>query len=379
MLNTEELTLLRRKLHQHPEPSGKEKATAQRIKDYLKQYPPDHILEGIGGHGLLALYESGKEGSFVAFRCDMDALPIEEENDLDYRSENDGVSHKCGHDGHMAMVSGLAQLYHHQRPHSGTIGLLYQPAEETGEGAAAILADEQFKQYKPDFLFGLHNLPGLKKNLIIHSNGNFAAASKGMIIKLKGATSHAAEPEKGKSPALAMAEIMEGFTLMHQKEKFQDTSFITVIHSTMGEIAFGTTPGYGEIRATLRTFDQDDMEKLTERSIQLAKESAKKYDLKIDIDWTEVFPATNNNTTCNQYVIRAADRLKLDQKEISSPFKWSEDFGHYSQKMKTAFFGLGAGENNPSLHDATYDFPDDIIESGTMMFYEIAEQLTRKD
>lgn len=375
MIKTDELIALRKKLHQQPELSGKEIKTAQTIKQYLTKYKPDQLLENLGGHGLMATYESGKEGPHIAFRCDMDALPIQEDNDFAHASTSVGVSHKCGHDGHMAIVSGLAAIFHYERPTKGKVSLLYQPAEETGEGAHRLMEDKQFQANLPDYLFGLHNLPKVDKSMIYCSSASFAAASKGIVIKLSGKTSHAAEPQNGISPVPAVSELLAYFSTIEKKLDFSSTTFITVVHTLIGEIAFGTSPAKGEIRATLRAFEQGDMDLLTKSVVEYTQQKADRHQLSLEIDWTEVFPATANTKETFEMVKRAAAQTELSFHEMKEPFRWSEDFGHYSKKMKTGFFGLGAGEETPSLHNSDYDFPDEIIESGTRIFHQIALNL----
>ncbi|MBL4603750.1 MAG: amidohydrolase [Emcibacteraceae bacterium] len=205
--STDQLIKLRHKIHKHPELSGEEHDTAQLFYDKLKALNPDELYSNLGGCGLAAVFSAKEPGPTILFRTELDALPIEETIDVPYRSTKKGVSHKCGHDGHMAIIFGLAQDIAIQKPKRGRVIVLFQPAEETGEGARAIVADPQYPLLNPDYCYALHNLPGHPVGDVMIRSGPFNCASRGMIIELSGSTAHAAYPETGNSPALALAEL----------------------------------------------------------------------------------------------------------------------------------------------------------------------------
>ncbi len=371
LFNISELIKLRRELHKNPEKSGEEKETAKKIKTFLKKYKPDEIIEEIGGHGVAAIFQGKKEGPSVLFRCDLDALPIDEVNTFNYKSNNKGIAHKCGHDGHMTIISGLAQAISKNRPDAGKVILLYQPSEENGMGAGYVLDDPKFDPIRPDYVYALHNLPGFPKKSIIYNPGIFASASKGLIIRLFGKTSHAGEPENGLSPAIAMAELVKELTYLPEKEEFEGFTLTTVIHARLGEIAFGTTPGYAEVMATLRSHTNEDMEKLSEKAIQLVQKHTKQHKLDYETEWTEEFLATENNKNAADAVKKAAEENNSEIIERKEPFRWSEDFSRFTKQFKGALFGLGAGEETPQLHNPDYDFPEEIIETGINVFFGI--------
>lgn len=370
-----ELISLRRELHKYPELSGKENNTAGKIVKFAEKFNPDEIIKNIGGNGLAVVFQGDHEAKTILIRCELDALPIEEENEFDYKSQTEGVSHKCGHDGHMAIVSGLIPLLSEKKIKNGKIVLLYQPAEETGEGAEQILNDDKFKNLNPDYVFALHNLPGFEKNKIIVKENEFASASKGLKIKLIGKTSHAAEPEKGITPSLAVAELIQRLVEISNKEKFDEFTLVTIIHAKIGERAFGTTPGYAELMATLRSYKNENMEKLQAQAEKIIDEVSVKNNLKFKLEWVEEFPSTINDKFCVDVVRKSAEENNLSIEEIKNPFRWSEDFGHFTQKYKGALFGLGSGVDQPQLHNPDYDFPDDIILTGTKMFYSIIKNI----
>jgi len=367
-LDFDELVKLRHRLHANAEVSNQEKKTSKAIVEFLEKHNPDQIWENVGGYGVIALYQGKQAGENIGFRADLDALHISETIELEYASKTPHTAHKCGHDGHMTMVAGLAAYLQNTQLEKGNVYLIFQPAEETGEGAERINKGMRELDIELDYLFGLHNLPGFPKEQILTKKDTFAAASRGMVIKLFGKTSHAAEPEFGISPVMAMAEITTKMTNVHTDVSFSDLTLATVIHSELGEIAFGTSPGYGEIRITLRAMQDVDMHKLIDYAENLVKDKSKEEHLEYEISYTETFPATENTEEAFQIMKESSQNVGLDFQELEKPFKWSEDFGQYKVQTKTGFFGIGSGMDCPHLHDETYDFPDSILLSGIKMY-----------
>ena len=194
------LTALRHALHRRPEVSGDEAETADRIADELTNLGADRIWRGLGGHGVAAEFTGASDGPTVLLRCELDGLPIREISDLPYRSEVEGKGHLCGHDGHMVSILGVA-MHLARRPACGRVILLFQPAEETGAGAQAVIDDPRWAEIKPDYAFAYHNLPGRPLGEIGLRAGPGNCASRGMQILLEGKSSHAAAPQDGLSPA----------------------------------------------------------------------------------------------------------------------------------------------------------------------------------
>lgn len=367
---------LRQSLHRLPEISGKEKNTAGAILAFLEKYHPDKIVTGIGGYGIVALFNGKHTGLRVMVRCELDALPIPETLDIPHRSEAKGVSHKCGHDGHMAIVAGLAEYYHLHPPEAGSVMLLFQPSEETGEGAERVLNDPKFREFLPDYVLALHNLPGYSLGEIILRPGVFASASSGLHFHLQGQTAHAAEPEKGRSPALAVAQLIQALSAIPQfHTSLHEATQVTVIQARVGEIAYGTSPGEGDVRATLRAHSQEVIDHLQEKAIELAKHTAATYGLELSVNATELFPSTKNDAEVLKIIDKSARQAGLNIHYKDIPFAWSEDFGHFTARYKGALFGLGAGENHPVLHHPDYDFPDELIELGVNIFIRVIKEL----
>lgn len=369
-----ELVKIRKYLHQHPETSGNEKNTASYILQYLSRLNPNQILENTGGFGLAAIYQSKAKGSTIAIRGDIDALPISETNSFEYKSIDKNVSHKCGHDGHTTILLGLANLLSENPPKKGKIILVFQAEEETGKGAIKFLDDPKFQNINIDFVYALHNLPGFPLNSIVVKEDTFTSASKGLIIKFRGKTSHAAQPENGISPVTAISKLIDQFhALNHNKDYFKELTFLTIIHIRLGEIAFGTTPGYAEFMATLRSYSNEDIEILSNKCIAILKAIAKEEKLNYDFEWTEIFPAVTNNKECVDEIRSTATKNQLEIIELDEAFRWSEDYAHFTNKYKGALFGLGSGTNHPQLHHPDYDFPDEILETGITMFWDLIQ------
>lgn len=368
---------IRQHLHQHPQLSGAEDFTAQYIETILQKYNANSLIKNLGGSGLAAIYKSKKPGSCLCFRAELDALPIPEVNSLAYQSAYPGISHACGHDGHMAVLIALAAwLDENPSAWSGSVILLFQAAEETGEGALAVLKDPRFAELKPDFIFGMHNLPGFPLNSIILRENIFAAASCGLRVTLEGKTSHAAHPESGISPLNAIRDILallsQGFSAsLHDSE---DT-MCTIVHLCLGEKAFGTAPALAELMATFRALSDKSLAKTMQSVENSVAQIATAHKVKHQLSWEERFALTENNAEAYR-ILEEATQLFADQIiKAEAPFLWSEDFSYYGSKYKTAFWGIGAGENHPQLHNPDYDFPDAILETALKVNIQIIKQL----
>ncbi|MDF4204406.1 amidohydrolase [Maribacter sp. SA7] len=363
------LLQLRKQLHQNPELSGKEYETAKSIIEFVKEFNPTQIIEAIGGAGVAVVYDFEESGPTVVIRCELDALPIVEENTFAHKSGNYGVSHKCGHDGHMTIVAGLAEWLSMAEFKKGKVVLLFQPAEETGEGAAKVLEDERFLSLDPDYVFALHNLPGEKMNAVIVKSGFFSATVQSFRIQLTGKKSHASEPENGVNPAIAVAELIQEIqSFTNANANSADFALLTPVHIHLGEKNYGISPDNAELHYTIRTWSGEVMSALESKIKQAVSKVSNTHKLKAEIDWFEFFPASNNNSDCVSLIEKAAHQNNLELVEHPKSLKFGEDFGWFSSKYKSAIFGLGAGEHQPALHHSDYDFPDELIETGLLMF-----------
>ncbi len=364
-----ELTAWRRHLHRRPELSSEEAGTAAEVLEFLRPTGPDLVLSGLGGHGLALVYEGGAPGPTLLFRAELDALPIEERGDAAYRSQVLGKAHLCGHDGHMATLAALGRGLGRQRPRRGRVVLLFQPAEETGAGAAAVLADSRYEQLVPDYAFSLHNMPGIPFGRVALRPGPVNCASRGMRIVLEGRTAHASMPETGISPMAAMASLMPALTDLSEGDvSSADFTLVTVTYTVMGAPAFGVAPGQAEIWATLRTLLDSRMEALCAAAETLAHQTAKRNGLGCTISYHDVFRHCENDAEATGHLRAALDAENVPHDESGLPIRASEDFGRFGDTAKSAMLFLGAGEKHPALHNPDYDFPDDLIGVGARIF-----------
>lgn len=377
MISTEERDILRgyrHHLHRHPEVSGKEKKTSAWVLERLKELNGIEVQE-IGPTGILVTVRNKKPGKTLFFRADMDALPIQEWEGADPRSENEGTAHLCGHDGHTISMLGFIRYYLKNPLEHGVIHFLFQPAEENGKGAQWVMDEKDKIQPVPDKVFAYHNLPGYSLGKIIYKENAFTAAANSIIIKLKGKTSHAAEPEKGINPAPAIAGIIESFEAMAIPDlEREDFRVLTAVYARLGNTSYGVSAGEGEVHYTLRTWDNRNMEALEEKCRKEALAIASEYQLKADISFTEKFFANMNEKEAVEMIRKAASRSGFEMEERNTPFKWGEDFGLFTDAFPGAMFGIGSGEECPALHNPDYQFPDEIIPVAIRMFYELARE-----
>lgn len=370
-----ELIDLRRNLHRQPELSGEEKQTAAAIVRELQKTRPERIVTELGGHGVAATYESGEPGPTVMFRCELDGLPIEEISPLEWRSRVPGHGHLCGHEGHMTIMVALARGLAARRPARGRAVLLFQPAEETGAGAAAVIADPKFSAITPDFAFALHNLPGLPVAYASLSEGPANCASRGLRMVLTGKTSHASVPEDGVSPMPAIAALMPALTALGPGGPLDGNyALVTITHAALGSAAFGVAPGEGEVWATLRTLRDESMASLCEAAEQLARRVASENGLTLAMTYHDVFHHCDNDAEAVAHLREAFEAEGIGHGP-AQPIRASEDFGLFGRKARSAMFWFGSGETSPQLHNPDFDFPDALIEPGSRIFMRVLRNL----
>jgi len=207
----------------------------------------------------------------------------------------------------------------------------------------------------------------------------FSAEVQSLIIRLTGKESHAAEPENGINPTLAISEITSRCSQLNNTDPESEAfAVLTPVHITVGQPSYGISPGHGEVHYTIRTWQKDEMTKLKTCILDTVTDVCEAHQLDHDITWLEYFPASINDQKSNNIVKVVAQDQELTISERGYPFKFGEDFGWYSEVYKTAIFGLGAGLDTPALHNADYDFPDEIITTGSTMFRSIIEHILKK-
>ena len=336
------ITKLRHELAACAEISGKEIRTRQLLIKFLQEHTSLKIHPC--GDGFYAAHiESSPANPAIALRADYDAITMP-----------DGTArHLCGHDGHAAALCGAA-LYAEGKSFGRNIFFLFQPSEETGNGAPGCC--ELFDCETVDEIYGMHNLPGTALGQVTTRPGTFACASLGLILEFHGKPTHAAYPENGISPAGAMGELLIKLPELSASDKFSGMALCTVIGMHMGEKAFGSAAADAEVWLTLRAEHDADLSQLQSKILRLTSMLADKYDLSCCYSVQDVFPATENTPECAEKVLDLCNGVLLE-----APMRWSEDFGHYLKKVPGAFFGIGAGENHPPLHTENYEYPDELL------------------
>jgi amidohydrolase len=366
-----ELTGFRRALHRVPEVSREEAQTAHTIAAALTA---DQVITGLGGHGVAAVYTGAEPGPTVMFRAELDALPIAELSDAAHRSIIPGKGHLCGHDGHMTILIGLSRLLSRQRPARGRVVLMFQPAEEDGSGAAAVIADPRWPGLRPDWAFSLHNAPGHALGHAHLRAGPVNCASQGLKIRLTGKTAHASQPETGTSPAPALAALIPALTALGQGGALQPGfRLVTVTHARLGEPAFGIAPGEAELWVTLRTLEDAAKADLRAEAIELVEGEAR--GLNVTFETHDDFAASVNHPEAVAHMAAALDVLHIPHSP-GEIWRASEDFGRFgAAPTRSAMLFLGAGTTHAALHNPDYDFPDDLIPIGAHLFHRIAADL----
>ncbi|PKO99735.1 MAG: amidohydrolase [Bacteroidetes bacterium HGW-Bacteroidetes-8] len=349
---------MREILHKSPEYSHKEEKTAQILLGYIEPTKPDLLHKNIGGHGIVAGYRGRGDGPSVMFRCEMDAIKTEK-----------GFEHLCGHDGHMSILLGLSQLLSQNREFNGTVWLLFQPAEEIGEGASMMAKELKELGVKFDYAFALHNHPGYPLNSVIIHKGVYAAGSVGMEIRFKGSPSHAAYPEQAISPLNAIIGTADYMKILNSdRDTFKDFILGTVVNITLGEINYGVTPGEGYLRMTLRSFADEDLDKLCSMMERFAKERGAIDKLEVNIAYFDRFPATVNDDKANSMVEAAAKSNGLEIIYAKEPTRGSDDFSFFAFDSISSFFDIGNGTATEDIHRSGYKFSDPIMETALNIY-----------
>ena len=362
------LISLRHELHRHAELSGAEHHTKKLLIEFLR----DHTEFTVTDRGAwfyafrpAALFASAPP---IAFRADMDALPIPESRGLSYASEDLSVSHRCGHDGHSAALCGLALSLNGQA-FSRDVYLIFQHAEETGEGAkvcASLISEKGIAE-----IYAFHNLSGYPLGRVVLRRGQTQPASVGRTVFFTGAPAHASAPEHGKSPARAVSELCLYIDELLTRPR-RGMLLATIVNLKVGTRDFGVAPGTGELSVTERAEYEDEMDALDRALCEKARRLAARDGLTVSFAESDRFPATVNDDACIDRVSEAALAVTGEPPvEMTELWRASEDFGWYTKTCPGAIFYIGGGEDCPALHTEDYDFPDAILPTAVRVFRAI--------
>jgi amidohydrolase len=257
----------------------------------------------------------------------------------------------------------------------GRILLLFQPSEENGNGAQAVIKSTIFENYRIDFAFALHNIPEFPLGMVLCKSESFSCAVLSCEMKFVGKSAHASEPEKSVSPQTTIFEIINRIPKLQVPDFISDEFFLaTLIELHIGEETYGVAPGNGLMRWTFRAKTNAVLQQMVSEIETFSKQvTAQTSELQFSIRYLEAFFANENNPEAVEIVYKAVAKLGFNYQQLENGFRWGEDFGLFTQQIPGAMFGLGAGNTCPPLHSDDYQFPDELIETGSKMFYQIAE------
>jgi amidohydrolase len=369
MHGEDHITSFRKELHRHPELSGEEHHTSMKIAAFLQAIPNMEVQTGIGGFGILAKKVYGP-GPTIAFRAELDGLPIAETSTHDHISQVQGHSHACGHDGHMSILLRLVEKLEKAEAHQGSLFLIYQPAEETGEGAQAMIDAAAFDELDIGFCYALHNIPGKDMGTVYMREDTFACASVGLRIDLKGRTAHAAHPEKALNPLPAASKLLKRILEIPAKKEIHGFALATPISLQSGDENYGTSPERAALMFTLRAAFSNSLDEMVEQIRAMVEEVGQRESLEVKCTLHEYFPATVNHAHSIR-LQKVCENIDVPWDVLDEPFRWSEDFGRFGKVFPIAMFGLGSGMETSALHAPDYDFPDELIEIGSDIFYQL--------
>ncbi len=376
------LTQIRHHLHQNPELSFKEAATSELVATRLMEWGYE-VTRNIGGHGLVGRLKVGAGSRSISVRADMDALPILEENKVAHASRIPGTMHACGHDGHTTMLLGAARQLAKTRHFSGTVNLVFQPAEEAGRnsGAQQMIADGLFERFPCDAIFGLHNHPGYPVGTFMFGSGPFMSASDTVFITIHGRGGHAARPHLAVDPVMIAGSLVMALqTVVSRSIDPTQTAIITVGTLNSG-IAPNVIPEKATMGLSVRSFNPEVRKKLRERITELVTLHVQGYGGTVEIDYQEGYPVLVNSEAETVFALGVAEELVGKTCTISpfGPVTGSEDFAYYLQHKPGCFLRLGNGEAAPMLHNAKYDFDDNNLPVGAAYWTRLVEKFLAEE
>lgn len=379
----EGIRALRRDIHAHPELCFEEVRTAERVAQQLAEWGIT-VHRGLGKTGVVGIINAGQSRRAIGLRADMDALPMQEQNRFSHASAYPGKMHACGHDGHIAMLLAAAEYLAKHRQFDGTVYLIFQPAEEGGGGADAMIKDGLFELFPMQAVYGMHNWPGLDVGKFAVSPGPVMAAFDTFRIVIRGKGCHAALPHLGLDPVPVAAQMILAFqTILTRSADPLDAGVLSVTTVHVGE-AKNVIADNCELTGTLRTFSADLMRLIQQRMRQIAQHTCLAHGMDCDIEFTQGYPATVNH---NQPVALSRQVMAAIVGEANvleqAPVMGAEDFAFMLQKLPGSycFIGNGAEEHRNSghgagpctLHNGSYDFNDDILALGASYWVKLVE------
>jgi amidohydrolase len=374
----EEIAAWRRDIHAHPELLYDVHRTAASVAEKLKAFGCDEVATGLGRTGVVGLIHgrrpAGGEGRVIGLRADMDALPIEEATGAAYASKNPGKMHACGHDGHTAMLLGAAKYLSETRNFTGTAAVIFQPAEEGGAGAKAMLDDGLMDRFRIGEVYGMHNFPGLPVGHFAIRPGAVMAATDGIIIDIEGVGGHAARPQFTVDPVLVGAQIINQLQSVVARNVDPLEAAVISICIFQAGTAENIIPQTARLRGTARSFVPEVRDLLERRVNEIVEGVARAHGAKAKVTYRRGYPVTRNHAEQTAFAASVAAEVAGSERVDTNmaPVMGAEDFSYMLQARPGAFIFVGNGDS-AGLHHPAYDFNDEAIPAGTSYWVRLVE------
>ncbi len=369
------LRQIRHHLHRNPELSLHEAATAELVATRLTEWGYE-VTTQVGGHGVVGTLRAGDGSASVTVRADMDALPIVEESGKPYASAVSGVMHACGHDGHTTMLLGAARQLALTRNFSGTVHLVFQPAEEGEAGALRMIEDGLFERFPCDAIFGMHNQPGVATGTFLFGAGPFMSSSDRALITIRGRGGHAARPQLTVDPVLIAGSLIMALQSVVARNIDPAAIAIVTIGTVHAGVATNVIPESATLGLSIRSFDAAVRDRLQQRITALVSAHVEGYGGSVEIDYERGYPVLVNSAAETEFARQVAEELVGPAQVVSpyGPVTGSEDFAYYLQHRPGCFLRLGNGETSPMVHNASYDFDDANLTLGAAYWTRLVER-----
>ena len=371
----EEMISWRHNIHAHPETAFQETNTTQFIIEKLKSFGITELYTEFTPTGVVGIIKGNKEGRVIGLRADIDALDIIEENNIDYCSTIHGKMHACGHDGHTAILLGTAKYLSQHRDFSGTVVVIFQPAEENEGGGRVMVENGLFDKFPIEAVYGIHNQPNMALNHFYINHGAIMASYDVFEITVTGVGAHAAAPHLGKDTILTATQIVNGLQSIVSRNADPLSSLVVSVTQIHSGDTWNVLPQQAVIRGTVRAFSSDVQDMAESRIKQIAQGIASTFDAKAEVNYQRRYPATVNYAKQADIAISAARKVVGDDNVTIDPppSMGSEDFAFMLQKVPGAYVWLGAGQG-ANLHNPAYNFNDDLLITGVKYFIEVVNQ-----
>lgn len=372
IVDAAEFVAIRHRLHREPELAYEEKKTSALVAELLAGWGYD-VATGIGVTGVVGTLRNGPGGRTIGIRADMDALPITEATGAAYASTVRGVMHACGHDGHTSILLAAAKELAETRRFSGTVRLIFQPAEENGGGARKMLADGLFERFPVDAVFGLHNWPGVPAGEFRFIDGPAMASVDMIIIRIAGKGGHGARPQEAVDPIVTAASLVMALqTIVSRNVDPLDAAVVTVGSIHGGNVP-NVIPDSVELQLTVRAFSPAVRESIKQRIKALAEAHATSFGAVADVQTPRGYPVLVNHGAENAFARRVAlKHVGEDKVDALRPITASEDFAFLLEQSPGAYLFVGNGPS-ADLHSPKYDFNDEILPIAARYWVALAE------